>query len=232
MKIGLVSYECRDFDVEFNSKQIEKALLNSEKVDILCFGEAYLQGFGAVTSIYEKDIKVAISKDAKEMEYIKNLSIKYDTAIMIGYIEKEEENLYSSYALIENGKILQNYRRMSKNWMDYENRDDRYKEGEYSEIFLYKGLEMRIALCGDMWIMSENFKTEGVLIWPVYVNFALDEKEALEYAKQAKQSANKSVLINALSNNPKSSGGAFYFKEGKIEKELGLNKEGILVVEI
>ena len=49
MKIGLASYECRMNDIGFNLKQIEKAIGESKDADLVCFGEACLQGFAAVT---------------------------------------------------------------------------------------------------------------------------------------------------------------------------------------
>ena len=59
MKIGLASYECRMNDISFNLGQIERALEKSEGADLVCFGEAFLQGFSAVTSDYAKDIELA-----------------------------------------------------------------------------------------------------------------------------------------------------------------------------
>ncbi len=59
MKIGLAPYECKNNNIEFNISQIERALSEAGSVDLLCFGEAFLQGFGSVTSEYETDIKIA-----------------------------------------------------------------------------------------------------------------------------------------------------------------------------
>ena len=64
MKIGLASYECRMNDIGFNLKQIEKAIVESKDADLVCFGEAFLQGFAAVTSDYEMDIKMAAEQDS------------------------------------------------------------------------------------------------------------------------------------------------------------------------
>lgn len=64
MKIGLASYECRMNDIGFNLKQIEKAIVESKDADLVCFGEAFLQGFAAVTSDYEMDIKMAVEQDS------------------------------------------------------------------------------------------------------------------------------------------------------------------------
>ena len=95
MKIGLVPYECKNNNIEFNLSQIEKALNEAGSVDLLCFGEAFLQGFGSVTSEYDTDIKIAVEQDSPIMERIKALSLSYRKAIMVGYIEKDQTDIYS-----------------------------------------------------------------------------------------------------------------------------------------
>lgn len=54
----------------------------------------------------------------------------------------------SSYALIENGDIVRNYRRISKNRKDYEKSCENYREGTDTSPFLFHGVEMAAALCG------------------------------------------------------------------------------------
>lgn len=232
MKIGLASYECRTNDIGFNLKQIEKAIIESKDADMVCFGEAFLQSFAAVTSDYAADSKMAAEQDSLPMARIRELSLKYRKAVMVGYIEKDGRDIYSSYALIENGDIVHNYRRISKNWKDYEKTCENYKEGTDTSPFLFHGVEMNVALCGDLWIYPGSFQSSGLLIWPVYVNFDLDESESGEYAKQAAMACGKTLLVNPLSKDPLSRGGAFFFEHGKVKQSLGLDKEGVLVVEI
>ena len=138
----------------------------------------------------------------------------------------------SSYALIENGDIVHNYRRISKNRKDYEKSCENYREGTDTSPFLFHGVEMTAALCGDLWIYPKFFRSRGLLIWPVYVNFDLDESESGEYAKQAAMACGKALLVNPLSKEPASRGGAFFFENGKVKQSLGLDKEGVLVVEV
>ena len=46
MKIGLVSYEFKNGEIEYNIEKIEKAIISANgKADLLCFGETFLQGF-------------------------------------------------------------------------------------------------------------------------------------------------------------------------------------------
>lgn len=232
MKIGLASYECRMNDIGFNLGQIERALEKSEGADLVCFGEAFLQGFSAVTSDYAKDIELAAEQDSPPMAKIGEMSLKYRKAVMVGYIEKDGRDIYSSYALIENGCVIHNYRRISKNWKDYDITNEHYKEGKDTSPFMFHGVEMSVALCGDLWIYPTAFHSRGILIWPVYVNFDLDENESCEYAKQAAKACGKTLLVNPLSEEPLSCGGAFLFVSGKIEKRLELDTEGVLIAEV
>lgn len=72
------------------------------------------------------------------------------------------------------------------------------------------------------------------MIWPVYVNFTLNEwkKEILDYAFQAKQSSPLTLMINSISKEPSLHGDAFVFKNGIVEHKTDFDKEIILVYEI
>ena len=84
MRIGLVSYQCKNRDTSFNMSQIEKAMRSSEgKADLLCFGEAFLQGVEALCWEYET-AKDTVCKDASEV-------IPFDED---GYIVIFDHNLF------------------------------------------------------------------------------------------------------------------------------------------
>lgn len=237
MKIGLVSYEFKNGKIEYNIKKIEKAIISANgNADLLCFGETFLQGFDSLSWNYEIDKDIAITQDSVVMEKLKNLSEKYKIDLGIGYIEREKEKIFSSFVVIEKGKIIHNYRRITKNWKEYSITDEHYCEGDISDTFIYKNREFKIALCGDMWICPEKFETNGILLWPVYCNFTKYEWENTEqydYANQSKLASENVLLVNSVTKDePISVGGAYYFKNGKIEKSLELNKEDILFIEI
>ena len=53
MKIGLASYRCENKNIEFNISRIERAMRKVQgKADLLCFGEAFLQGFDSLSLRY------------------------------------------------------------------------------------------------------------------------------------------------------------------------------------
>lgn len=234
IKIGLVSYEFINNDINFNISQIEKATKVSNDIDMLCFGETFLQGFDAFNWNYKHDKKIAITKDSKIMNHLEQLSKDNNIDLCFGYLERDNEDLYSSYAIIINGKLTYNYRRISQGWKEVSLTDYHYKEGNEIVCFEYKGHNIVIALCGDMWEYPEKYKSTGVLLWPVYVNFSLDEWKDYEqeYAEQALLACNNTLMINSLSDMPKSFGGSFYFKDGKIVNKTLYDKEEILIIEI
>lgn len=234
MYIGLVAYKFINNDIEFNIGQIEKALQSAKNINMLCFGEAFLQGFDAFNWSFNIDKNIAISNDSATMKRLEKLSKDYNTDLSFGYLEIDGEDLYSSYAIIIDGKLTYNYRRITVGWKEYWLTDHHYKEGNEVLKFDYKGHNITIALCGDMWDCPEKFKSNDLLIWPVYVNFTIDEwkNEEIEYAKQALLACNDTLMINSLSENPDCYGGSFYFKDGEIKEKLDYNIEGIIIVEI
>lgn len=66
MKFGLLSMRCEEGNTEYTLNTIIGCLRQyaGSGVDLLCFGEAFLQGFDALTFSYEDDINTAISADS------------------------------------------------------------------------------------------------------------------------------------------------------------------------
>ncbi len=234
MRIGLASYRVENKNTEFSISQIEQAMIKaSETADLLCFGEAVLQGFDSLCWNYENDKEMAVSTDSETMNRLKNLTKQYGIGIAFGYIEKDGEILYSSYAVIDAGNIVHNYRRISRGWKEFTRTDDHYREGNDTAEFSFRGRTIMVGLCGDLWDYPERFKTDSFLIWPVYVNFSLEDwdREILEYAEQAAGIADDVLMINPIDNCPVNHGGAFHFHKGKLIDSLPFDTEDILIVE-
>ncbi len=235
IKIGLVSCEFKNRDLGFNVSQIEKALKTVQgKADLLCFGEAFLQGFDALGWDYEEDRNIAVSMDSEVMRRICAMSLEYGTDLLFGYLEHCDRAIYSSCAVIGEGRFIHNYRRISKGWKEYRITDGHYREGADSAEFRYRGRWMKLALCGDLWDFPERFKTEHLLIWPVYVDFTREEwtQYEAEYAGQALLAADRALMINSISHKPESCGGAFFFHGGRTEKKSAQGTEDILILEM
>ena len=236
MRIGLVSYKCENRNIAYNMKQIERAMKQSAgDLDLLCFSEAFVQGFDALRWNYDEDKTIALEKSSETMEQLKRWTIQYGISLITGYIEKDNDKIYSSCIAIENGKIIHNYRRISKGWKEISKTDSHYAEGDEIKSFHLLGKDMRIALCGDLWDYPDKFKTEDLLIWPVYVNFSLEEWNSgtiEEYATQASLVAHDTLMINCIDNDPVNHGGSFHFQNGHVVESIPFDQEDILIVEM
>ena len=236
MRIGLACYRCENRNTAFNLGQIERALREARgRADMLCFGEAFVQGFDALCWDYETDRETALSQDSPAFHRMKQWTAQYGVALLTGYIERAGEALYSSCAVLAEGEILFNYRRVSKGWKEFRHTDAHYREGEEIASFRFMGRDITIALCGDLWDYPERFRTDGLLIWPVYVDYsprewALGELEA--YARTAALAARDVLMVNPIDREPECHGGAYHVCDGAVKRRLPLDQEEILYVDI
>ena len=237
MKIALAVAEIVDGNIEFNLSQMERFAKDSRRAgaDLVCFGEAFLQGFNALSWQFDQDKNVAVATDSKIFSRIISLTKEIGIDILFGYNELDGEDIYSSCALIENGEIIHNYRRISIGWKESSKTDGHYKEGNSVEVFDYKGKRCAIGLCGDLWDFPERFNLgEDVLFWPVYVGWTKEEWEnggKMEYAEQAKMCCPKTLYVNSICKED-AFGGAVFFVDGQIQREMAIYNEGTLFVEI
>ena len=236
MRIGLVSYRCENGNTSFNLSQIERALREAQgKVELLCFGEAFLQGFDSLCWDYEIDKAMAVELSSERFRWMCRLTVRYGIALLVGYYEKERERIYSSCAVLADGEIVHNYRRISEGWKERTKADAHYCEGTETGEFLLSGKKMMIALCGDLWEYPERFQTEHLLIWPVYVNFtptAWENGLLNAYAAQASRAAPDTLLVNPLDTEPVNPGGAFRFQHGLVTERIPFDREQILIVDV
>ena len=108
-------------------------------------------------------------------------------------------------------------------------------EGTETGEFTFHGKKIMPALCGDLWDAPERFKTDHLLIWPVYVNYTPEEWEngALdEYAEQALLVSGDTLMINPIDRNPVNHGGSFRFRDGTVTERIPYDEEQILIVDI
>ena len=233
MRIGLVSYRCKNRDVAFNMRQIERAMIEAQgKAELLCFGEAFLQGFDSLSWDFGIDRDMAVGRGSETIGTLCRWTEQYGVALLTGYIEREDDRIYSSCIVIGDGRVLHNYRRISAGWKDPRVADAHYKEGTSPVSFTYRGQLFTLALCGDMFDRRELFKTDGVLLWPVYVSYTLEEWEECraEYAAQAALAANRALIVNPIVHDEwPCIGGTFDIENGRIKKELAFGAEGILI---
>lgn len=236
MKIALASAKFINNDIAYNLHQMERYAHRAKDsgADLICFGETFLQGFDSLCWNYEKDKEVAVELSSPPIQKICRLSCDIGIDFLFGFVEREEDRLYSSCALISNGQILYDYRRISPGWKVSRLTDHHYQEGNLVQPFEYRGKQCLIALCGDLWVYPERFDLgQDILFWPIYVNFSIDDwQQSLQddYTQQAGKISSDVLIINSLSQNPDAFGGCFHFCDNRIQDSLPYGQDGLLTV--
>jgi N-carbamoylputrescine amidase len=242
MKIALAALGFIDNDIYYNKKVIINALEKFSNVDIIVFGESFLQGFDSLKFNYNEDIKIAVSIDSDTIDEIKCACKQYNIAVSFGFFENFEKNIYSSQITIgSKGNIINIYRRVSIGWKEAYATEE-YKEGKSFNVFNFMNKRITIGLCGDLWydenIDSINELNPDIVLWPEYTDYNYDEwnkKNKYEYLEQANRINAKVLLVNSYCINKNdidsARGGALYISNKEIVDEALSGKENILIVE-
>ena len=238
MKIALASYEFRNRDVDFNLEQIFFGMGKAAafECDLVCFGEAFLQGFDACHWNYAEDSSVGISLDNKRIDQIRAYAAEMDIAVSFGMIEKNRDELYCSYIFIaKKGDIIDVFKRNTIGWKEFVKTDQHYREGKGFAPFDYMGKRFVTALCGDLWEEENIAAIKGIekdiVLWPSYLNYSRQQwaKELPQFVAQAAKTGVTTLFISSHSHKPLALGGAFVFDQGKVVQSLELGSKGILI---
>jgi N-carbamoylputrescine amidase len=241
MNIGLASAKFINNDTEFNFDYCIDFIKRAKRydIDILLFGETYLQGFESLVWKPEEDLLVGIENKSEKMNILRRYCKEENMAIGMGYIEREKYYLYSSYLVIgKRGNDLTNYRRISRGWRAKRSDDNVYKEGENFYIFEFMGYKMTVGLCGDFWtddVIKKLPKNIDAVLWPVFVDIDKNQWETIEfneYIKQAKKICKNIFYVNSICDEQKSLayGGAFAIINNELSAVLDQGKENILMI--
>lgn len=240
MKIQLIAKYFINRDITNNLDVILQTIKSAKDVDLICFGEAFLQGFDSLKWDASSDFELAITQDSKEIKLIQEAAKQHHVGVAFGYIEKSESKIFSSYLILDKtGEPLLNFRRVSEGWKE-KNVSPIYCEGNSFESFVFMGRKLSIGLCGDLWYpkhvqLIQRLQAE-IILWPVYVDFTVPRWQNTEkelYAQQAKLIGENVLWINSLCDGDDlAKGGLVYFKNGVIQEETLAGQESSLVIEL
>ena len=244
MRFALASKGFINGDLSYNKQVIIDTLIEcAPKTDIVIFGEAFLQGFYGINFDVKNDTQIAISQNDLIISEISTIARQYSTAVSFGFIEKDKTNFYSSQITLDStGEVIDLYRRISKGWKK-PLANTRYCEGTSFQSFSFHTNNIIIGLCGDLWIDENVEKVKALkpdmVFWPVYTDFnpnKWNNQYKYEYAHRAGEICKKVLLVNSYYKGKNESdyakGGAAFFYEGNISKEVPAGIEAILFGEI
>ena len=130
-------------DIRSSLKWIEKFTKQAETdgISLICFPECFLQGYLTETSLAEKH---AIAFDSPAFnDLLKQLS-NYKTVIVVGLIEKENEDIFNTAAVIKEGVLIGKYRKTH-----LLGGEQVFKAGTEYPVFELNGLKFGINICYD-----------------------------------------------------------------------------------
>lgn len=113
----------------------------SNGVALICFPECFLQGYLTEPNLAQK---YAINLNSSAFDTILTQLAKYQSIIVFGLIEKENENLFNTAVVIKAGKLIGKYRKT------HLLKGERiFKAGTEYPVFEIDGLKFGINICYD-----------------------------------------------------------------------------------
>lgn len=95
MKIALAAVGFITNDTAYNLEKIKTLIEKyASEVDLILFGESFLQGFECLSWDYAKDVNIAVHQDSELINDIRAMCEINRVSVSFGYIEKGEDNLY------------------------------------------------------------------------------------------------------------------------------------------
>ena len=210
--------------------------------DMALFGEAFLQGFEAMTFDYAHDIEKTFSLGSHIIARICAFARETGIALGFGWYENDHGAIYASYMLVSGeGQVLANYRRMSPGWKEPGAHAD-YRGGKHFLTVRYLGKTLALMLCGDFWedhllpAIVEMDVDADAFLWPVHCDYAVSDWEAgvrEEYRERSQILEHPVLFINNYAKPvDRAKGGLYHWYLGKTVAALEMGEEGMLVVEV
>lgn len=230
MKFGLLSLKTQSGQPQKNLTQIKRCIgLYRNQCDVLCFGESFLNGYSSLVYDPKEDIDKLPTNDDNHIRLLQVWAHRYQIALSFGYLEKEDDKIYSSYMFIgDEGQIINNYRRLTPS---FNSKDETYSHGQNIETFIYKDRKFITLICEDLRKQAVLDKVKDldsdVILWPIYMSSGeVFSEKSTHCVNELKPLV---LMVNAFDEDAK--GGVGVYLHGQLIKSLAENKEGIITVD-
>ncbi|NLX83850.1 MAG: carbon-nitrogen hydrolase family protein [Clostridiales bacterium] len=244
MKIALVAANSRVNQVEENLNTLFDAAREAKKqgAGLALLGEAFLQGFEAMTFDYKTDIHKCLGQGSQAIARILAFAKAEGIALGLGYYENDHGAIYASYLLVgDEGQVLANYRRVSPGWKEPGAHAD-YRCGTHFLSVNVQGKELALMLCGDFWedgLLSQILEMDDradAFLWPVHCDYDIafwEASEEAEYRRRSELLAAPVLMINNYTAVPGcAKGGLYHWHLGGTLAKADMGREAMLIVEI
>ena len=135
-------------DFKYNVERIENYIMEATKfkADLVLFPELVLTGYPPEDLLLKNDFIEANNKALKHI----SLRVK-KMVVVIGYVEKVKMNLYNSAAIIYEGRVIGNYRKMILPNYGVFDEKRYFTEGHELVCFSVNGITIGLTICEDIW---------------------------------------------------------------------------------
>lgn len=175
MKMSLIQLNMKSADIEENTAQIKK-YIEQEDAELIIFPELAITGLGCCDYFADTDF---INRQNEALENITSLTVEKD--VLIGFAEKTDDGLYSSVALLSDGKKEVICRK--KNLIDLEKKY--FKPGNGASDIEYKGRLATVTLDN-----LQDCKTD------IIINLAAENFQTDTFARRIKEKTYCEIKVN------------------------------------
>jgi len=234
MKIALAQINPVVGDILGNTNKII-SIIKKTNADIVAFPEL------AITGYSPQDLILRRNFIDENMEAFKRIvKSTAGKAAVVGFVERANEFVYNSAAVIRNQQIIEIHRKICL--PNYAIFDEKrwFKEGSEATIFELGGRKIGVSICEDIW-MPETAKKQKYRGAELIINisaspYSKGKIEAVENILRQRWGENKVPMIYVNQVGAQDGivyyGHSMYFKDGKVIAKCKDFEEDILVVEI
>lgn len=136
-------------DVKGNTEQLIKAALRARdelRADLVLFPELFLCGYPPEDLLHHKGLQRRVDAALKEI-----LESVHGIAVLVGFPEYNDGNIYNAALMLRDGKVLGQYRK----WLlpNYRVFDEKryFTSGAEASVVELNGIRLGLTICEDVW---------------------------------------------------------------------------------
>lgn len=137
-------------DVQLNAKRIIETIQKAQKngAELVVFPELCVSGYGADDFFLKDQFLASCKKALQEIAYYSNNK----SIVLVGYPEQTSDAVYSSIAIMMNGKIVGNHRKTVIPNVELYAENRYFKAGDKQTVIEFKGIKIGIVVSEELFM--------------------------------------------------------------------------------
>ena len=149
MKIAVAQINPNVGDITGNYQKIVESIekAKAQHADLVVFPEMCVPGYPP------KDLLLKKNLVEENKSFINTIAAhSSNISVIVGFVDKEGDNLYNAAAIMSDTKIIQIYHKMHLPNYDVFDEKRYFKPGEKADLVLINGVRIGLSICEDIWI--------------------------------------------------------------------------------